>query len=67
MVYFSVLVYLFVGLRAVEDVSSPKFQDQIVDDLILLSVNLTVSNAFPDIGDTEKAATSAYREDLTVI
>ena len=67
MVYFSVLVYLFIGLRAVEDVSSPKFQDQIVDDLILLSVNLTVSNAFPDIRDTEKAATSAYRDDLTVI
>jgi hypothetical protein len=56
-VYLPVLLYACAGPLTVEDVPSPKFQDQEVGDPVLTSVKLTVNGAFPDVGEAEKAAT----------
>ena len=45
--YFPVGVYLCTGFLAVEVLLSPKFQDQAVGLLVLLSMNVTVRGAFP--------------------
>ena len=55
-VYFPALAYLCTGFFSVEVVLSPKSQDQEVGLLVLLSANITVSDAFPERGDAEKAA-----------
>jgi len=39
---------------------SPNFQAQEVGLLVLLSVNVTVNGAFPDVGNAEKAATGFF-------
>ena len=49
-VYFPDLVYLCVGFLTVEVLLSPKSQDQEVGLLVLLSVNVTISGAFPLMG-----------------
>ena len=58
-VYFPTLLYLCTGFWSVEMLLLPKFQDQEVDDPVLLSVNFTVSGAFPVVGDAEKFATGS--------
>ena len=55
-VYFPFCVYLCTGFLAVEVLLSPKFQDQAVGLLVLLSVNVTVIGAFPDVVDAVKEA-----------
>ena len=49
-VYFPALLYLCTGFLAVDVLLSPKLQDQEVGDPVLLSVNVTVSGAFSEIG-----------------
>jgi len=56
-VYFPTLAYLFTGFLDVEVLLSPKFQDLKVGDFVLFSVNITVSDAFPDVLDAENATT----------
>jgi len=55
--YFPALPYLCSGFLLVEVLLSPKFQNQEVGDPVLLSFNSTVIGDFPDLVDTEKAAT----------
>ena len=65
-VYFPDLVYLCVGFLTVEVLLSPKSQDQEVGLLVLLSVNVTVSGAFPLSGETEKAGTGGFKAFTTI-
>jgi len=60
-VYFPDLVYLCTVFLTVEVLLSPKSQDQEVGLLVLLSVNVTVSGAFPLSGETEKAGTGGFQ------
>ena len=47
--YVPFFVYLCEGVLTVEMLLSPNFHDQLVRLLVLLSVNFTVSGAFPDL------------------
>jgi hypothetical protein len=53
------------GFSTVELVPSPKFHFHEVGDSVLLSVNVTFSGEFPDVGDAEKAALGAFRGAFT--
>ena len=55
-VYFLDLVYVCTGFGSIEVTPSPKFQSREVGDPVLVSVNATVSGAFPEVGVAEKPA-----------
>ena len=55
-VYFPAAAYLCTGFLAIEYVLSPKFHFYEVGVPVLLSVNVTFSGAFPEVGDAENAA-----------
>jgi hypothetical protein len=59
-VYFPVLLYTCTGFFSVEVFPSPKFQFHEVGDPVLWSVKLTVSGAFPKVGDAEKLVTGMF-------
>ncbi len=59
-------MYLCIGFLTVEVVLSPKSQDQEVGLLVLLSVNVTVSGAFPLSGEAEKAGTGGFKAFTTI-
>ena len=59
-------MYLCIGFLTVEVLLSPKSQDQEVGLLVLLSVNVTVSGAFPLSGETEKAGTGGFKAFKTI-
>src|SRR5665647_1201128 len=65
-VYFPALVYLCIGFLTVEVLLSPKSQDHEVGLLVLLSVNVTTSGAFPVIGEAEKAGTGGFKRFTTI-
>jgi hypothetical protein len=65
-VYFPALLYVCAGLLDVEYVLSPKFHFHEVGLLVLLSVNFTLSGAFPEVGVAEKAATGAFNSFTTI-
>ena len=56
-VYFPAADYLCVGFCKVEEVPSPKLHFHLVGDPVLVSVNLTFNGNFPEVGETENAAT----------
>jgi hypothetical protein len=56
-VYFPAVMYLCTGFLAVEYILSPKLYFHEVGVPVLLSVNVTFSGAFPEVGDAENAAT----------
>ena len=59
-VYFPALLYVCTGLFCVEVVPSPKVHFHDVGTPVLLSVKLTFSGLFPEVGDVEKAATGIF-------
>ena len=53
-VYFPSLLYVCVIFLDFECLLSPKFQYHEVGDPVLLSVNVTLRGAFPEVGDRKK-------------
>jgi hypothetical protein len=66
-VYLPVLLYVCAGFFWVDYVLSPKLHFHDTGLLELLSVKCTFNGALPDVGNAEKAATRAYKGDVTVI
>jgi hypothetical protein len=72
-VYVPALVYVCTGFFSVELVPSPKVHLYEVGDPVLLSVNTTFSDATPEVGEPENAATGlcivtvTYRDLVTVL
>jgi hypothetical protein len=56
-----------IGFCCVEVVPSPKSQFHEVGDPVLWSVKLTLSDAFPEVGDAEKSATGEFKPFETTI
>ena len=66
-VYFPAFVYLCTGFLSVEVLESPNSQNQEAGLLVLLSVNVAVSDAFPERGAAVKAATGGFKAFTTTI
>jgi hypothetical protein len=56
-----------VGLFSIEVAPSPKFHNHEAGDPVLLSVNVTVKGAFPEIGEAENAETGGIGGEVTTI
>lgn len=65
-VYFPALLYVWSVFCCVEVPPSPKAQFHEAGEPVLLSVNVTLNGAFPEVFDTEKAATGGLKAFTTI-